>query len=102
MEKTTLEENKIKETLSLINRKTLKLDGIVEINSSSESQMSIKLKDTTLTILGSNMHITRLDVETGILEVDGLINLIKYGKNENLFKRIFKWRFLMFCKCKTF
>lgn len=90
MEKTTLEENKIKETLSLINRKTLKLDGIVEINSSSESQMSIKLKDTTLTILGSNMHITRLDVETGILEVDGLINLIKYGKNENLFKRIFK------------
>lgn len=90
MEKVTSEATKPNETLILTNRKSLKLEGIVEINSSSETQLSVKMKDTTLNILGSNMHITKLDVETGILEIDGLINQLKYGKNENLLKRIFK------------
>lgn len=90
MEKTTLESPKYNESLTLTNRKVLKLDGIVEINSSSETQLSVKLKDTTLNIIGSNMHIIKLDVEMGTLEVEGLISLIKYGKNENFFKRIFK------------
>ncbi|MGN0961178.1 MAG: YabP/YqfC family sporulation protein [Christensenellales bacterium] len=90
MEKTTLEQNKISESLSLMNRKNLKVEGIVEINSSSENLISLKLKDTTLTITGQNMHITKLDVNTGVVEVDGLVNCIKYGKNDNFFKRIFK------------
>lgn len=90
MEKTTLEQNKLSESLSLINRKNIKLEGIVEINSSSETLLSVKLKDTILTITGQNMHISKLDINTGILEVDGVISSIKYGKTENFFKRIFK------------
>lgn len=90
MEKTTLEQNKLSESLSLINRKNIKLEGIVEINSSSETLLSVKLKDTILTITGQNMHISKLDINTGILEVDGVISSIKYGKSENFFKRIFK------------
>lgn len=90
MEKTTHEQTKLSESLTLINRKSLKLEGISEIISSSETLLCIKMKDTTLTIVGQNMHITRLDVETGILEVDGMISSIKYGKSENFFKRIFK------------
>lgn len=91
MEKnTSIEKNKINESLTLTNRKTLKLDGIVEINSSSETLLSIKLKDTTLTITGQNLHITRLDISLGILEVEGLVDSIKYGKQANIFKRLFK------------
>lgn len=90
MEKTINENNKISENLSLCNRKYLKIEGVVEINSSSETFLNIKLKDTNLNICGQNMHITRLDINTGILEVDGLVNSIKYGKNENFFKRVFK------------
>jgi sporulation protein YabP len=86
----SLEKNKIIENLSLTNRKNLKLDGIVEIMSSSETQLNIKLKDTSVVIFGQNMHIVKLDIETGILEVDGLIECIKYGKSGNIFKRIFK------------
>lgn len=91
MEKNALaEKNKINESLSLINRKNLKLEGIVEINSSSETLLSIKLKDTSLTITGQDLHITRLDISLGILEVDGMIDSIKYGKQANIFKRFFK------------
>lgn len=91
MEKSgNVEKTKINESLNLNNRKNLKLEGISEINSSSETMLSIKLNNTTLSITGQNLHITRLDISLGILEVDGLIDSIKYGKQGNIFKRIFK------------
>lgn len=97
MEKnTTLEKKTTPEALSLTNRKMLKLEGIAEIISSSETCMLIKMRDTNLTITGQNMHITRLDVNLGILDVDGNIDCIKYGKSANFFKRIFKWKFIIF------
>ena len=88
----TTEKTKINENLTLINRKTLKFEGLVEVNSSSETLLAMKLKDTTLTITGQNLHITRLDVTLGILEAEGLVDSIKYGKQANIFKRIFKWK----------
>ena len=94
---TQLEHNKLKENLLLSNRKSLKLEGIIEIVNSCETLINVKLKDTNLLVNGSNMHIIRLDVENGILEIDGLIECIKYGKSTNIFKRMFKWKFLMSC-----
>ena len=92
MEKINVSHEKPKhnETLSLDNRQILKLDGIMEVLSSSETQVYVKLKDTDLSILGQNLHIARLDVESGIAEINGDINCIKYGKIGNIFKRIFK------------
>lgn len=91
MEKnSSIEKNNFHENLSLLNRKTLKLEGIIEINSSSETEVSAKLKDTNISITGQNLHITKLDVNLGFLEIDGLIDSIKYGKSANIFKRIFK------------
>ena len=91
MEKTQPNEKiKINENLTLTNRKLLKLEGIVEINSSSETLLSAKLKDTTLTITGQNIHITRLDITLGQLDIEGNIECIKYGKSTNIFKRLFK------------
>ena len=84
------EKIKINENLTLTNRKLLKLEGIVEINSSSETLLSAKLKDTTLTIIGQNIHITRLDITLGLLDIEGNIECIKYGKSTNIFKRLFK------------
>ena len=96
MEKTLPnEKNKISENLILTNRKTLKLEGILEVNSSSETQLCAQLKDTSLTITGQNLHITRLDIALGLLDIDGNIDCIKYGKITNIFKRIFKWRYHM-------
>ena len=93
MEKKTLETLKYNENLTLENRKTLKVAGIQEVCNSSENNICIKLKDTTLTILGTNIHITKLDVNSGILEADGEFNSIKYGKPANIFRKIFKWKY---------
>lgn len=78
------------ECLILENRKRIKIEGIVEINSSSESGINLKLKDTSLNITGSNIHITKLDITCGVLEAEGLFDGIKYGKSANIFKRLFK------------
>ena len=93
MEKTTslLQESKtVKENLQLKDRKILIFDGIVEIISTNETSILAKLKDTNITISGTGIHITKLDIEKGILEAEGLFESIKYGKNANIFKRFFK------------
>lgn len=93
MQKITSQETQkthINENLSLSDRNKLKLDGIIEIISSSDTNISLKLKDTPLIIMGNNINITRLDIEQGILEANGNFESIKYGKQTSLFKRIFK------------
>lgn len=78
------------ENLNLINRKTLNIEGIVEIIASNDNNITLKLKDTILTIYGSNINITKLDINSGILQADGNFDSFKYGKSGNIFKRIFK------------
>jgi len=44
-----------------------------------------------LIITGKNMHIKKLDVSGGIIDVDGQIDSIKYEqKKKPFFKRIFR------------
>lgn len=80
--------------LTLENQKKITLSGVMEVVSSNESSIVAKLNKSNVYITGSNIHITKLDVEQGVLEADGLFNQIKYNqKPENLIKRIFKWFF---------
>lgn len=86
-------ENAVEQTLQLKNRSELSLTGVEKIISVSESVLTCKLTDSDLTVLGENLHITKLDVEKGYVELTGTINTIKFGsvKNkENFIKRIFK------------
>jgi len=93
MEKTINKEKSpiiLDESLSLSNRKMLKLEGIVEVIATSDTNINLKLKDTSLTICGSEISITRLDVELGILEANGNFESFKYGKSGGFFKKLFK------------
>ena len=89
MEK-TINNNISNENLNLVNRKNITLEGIVEVIASSENNIYLKLKDTTLTITGNNINIKKLDVSSGILQAEGTFDSIKFGKSGNIFKRIFK------------
>lgn len=79
--------------LILINREFLTITGIKKVLAVSESSISLTLESSTLNILGSNMEVKKLDVDSGILEVGGRIDNIKYlGLKEKLgfIRRIFK------------
>ena len=78
------------ENLILTNRKSIKLEGIVEVVATSDTNINLKLKDTNLAISGNEISITRLDVELGILEANGNFDSFKYGKSGGFFKKLFK------------
>jgi len=78
------------DNIYLKNRKNITIEGIIEIISSNENEIITRLKDTNLLVSGSNIHITKLDIEEGLLCADGDFNMIKYGKTNNFFKRLFK------------
>lgn len=79
--------------LILINRSNLTITGIKKVLTVSETNISLLLENTSMNIFGEKMEVKRLDVESGILEVLGIINTIKYisaKEKTNLFKKIFK------------
>lgn len=79
--------------LILINQSHLTITGIKKAAALSENSLTLQLENQTLNVLGNGMEVKKLDVEAGVLEVDGKISSIKYvGPKEKvgLVKRIFK------------
>lgn len=79
--------------ISLINRKNLSLFGISKVYMVNEDSAQLQVENSILTILGKNMEIKKLDIENGVLEIEGLINVIKYtDKKEktSFIRKIFK------------
>lgn len=82
-------ENKI----SLIDRKDLTISGIKKAVILSETSIALELENSLLQVSGKNMEVKKLDVESGILVVDGQVDSIKFSSQKEktgLFKRIFK------------
>ncbi len=73
----------------LDNRNSISVTGVTRVDSTNESGIILTIKDTKMTILGSDLHVSRLSIEEGVLEATGTINSIKYGGG-NALKRIFK------------
>ena len=98
MEKTIIKENAntISEKITLINRKKIIIEGVLEVISSNENGLYLKVKDTHLIITGKDIHIEKLDINNQLLECDGQFESFKYGKSGNIFKRLFKWKFHTF------
>lgn len=79
--------------LILTNQANLTISGIKRAVTLNESSIYLELENTSVQILGNNMEVKKLDVESGILEVLGKINQIKYisvKEKTNLLKKIFK------------
>ena len=79
----------------LKNRQNLQVKGVEKVYETSPTKLLLKIAGSDCVISGENMGVERLDVEDGVLVVNGTINSIRYGeKNQgNFLKRIFKWHF---------
>ncbi len=73
------------------NQKNAIISGIDKVESVNLNQITMITNGTLLLIWGNNLHITKLDVVAGNVEISGQIDGFKYmGKKQNIFKRIFK------------
>ena len=66
-------------TISLENRHKLRLDGVEEVSGFDDSTVFLKTNMGLLTVSGEQLHIGRIDLDLGILELDGRISELSYA-----------------------
>ena len=66
----------------LENRSAASLTGVREVVSFDENQVVVDTDMGLLTIKGKELHVSRLTVEKGELEVDGQVDSLTYSSNE--------------------
>ena len=79
--------------LTLKDRNNLSITGLEKAYELSETKLLLKVAGSNLVVAGQNLNVTKLEVEQGIIEVEGTVYEIKYLSampKGNFFKRIFK------------
>lgn len=80
--------------LVLENRKTLKISGVNDVENFEDYSVTIKSELGDLTVSGSDLHINKLDVESGEMILEGKIDSLLYNEPEQkqtgFFSRVFK------------
>lgn len=78
--------------LILDNRQKLSLSGVSDVSGFNEETVNVFTDLGGLVIKGSGLHISKLNLETGEVEVEGIINSLQYTQskqNKSIMQRIF-------------
>lgn len=86
---------KLPHNVILEDRKLLSISGVNDVDSFEEKLIVLFTEQGELTIKGNNLHISKLNVDTGELTMDGEIIAIFYNedkpkKNSNVFSKVFQ------------
>lgn len=83
--------------LMMQNRSALSVSGIRDVVSFDENQVVLDTDMGLLTMKGKDLHVSRLTLEKGEVDVDGTIDSLVYSSNESyrksgesLFNRLFR------------
>ncbi len=83
-----------KTELTLVNRIKLNVNGVKKIKSSEPEQIVLILTNCSMVIAGVNLFVMTASIQSGEVEITGMINSIKYtGTNEKKkfsFKNLFR------------
>ena len=83
--------------LMMQNRSVLSITGIREVVSFDENQVILDTDMGLLAMKGKDLHVSRLTLEKGEVDIDGSIDSLAYSSNEayhksgeSLFSRLFR------------
>ena len=82
--------------VTMVNRKNCSLNGITDVIAFDEKEVVLETQMGTLLIKGDNMHIKRLTLDQGEVEIDGSIDAYLYSgkkvreERDSLFGRLFR------------
>ena len=83
--------------LMMINRSALSIGGIRDVVSFDENHVILDTDMGLLTMKGKDLHVSRLTLEKGEVDVDGTVDSLVYSSNdsyrksgESLFNRLFR------------
>ena len=91
----SMPENQKSQTLSLRDRRLLELDGISDVVGFDESALLLRTVLGALTVEGEGLHVIRLDLEKGLVSLEGKISAVFYtdehkGDRRGFFARMVK------------
>lgn len=96
MEDITISKNNYHK-MQVINRNSVSLTGIVDVNSFDLNMIILETVQGNLTIKGNEMHVKRLNLEKGEVDIDGKVDSLVYTednlmrrKGESLVSRLFR------------
>ena len=67
--------------VSMENRRALEITGVTDIDSFDEQTVAVFTDVGELVVRGSSLHISRIDVESGNLSLEGEIDSLEYTDN---------------------
>ena len=81
-----MEERPIKKLhkLSLDNRKNCAVTGVLDVVSFDLNSVILETDNGVLTVKGEDLHVSRLSVERGEVEIYGTINFLAYSESKSL------------------
>lgn len=89
--------NKRTHKLILNNRRSCNLTGVNDVLSFDENEIILETEQGMLMIKGNELHVNRLMLDKGEVDVDGRVDSFTYseqsntgGKGESLLARLFK------------
>lgn len=92
-----LNRQKQQHRVSLMNRKTCNISGVSDVLSFDLGEVLLETDQGMLMIKGNDLHVSRLTLEKGEVDVDGRIDSLTYSENagysakaESLLSRLFK------------
>lgn len=94
-----MEENKIAKThkITLNNRKTGNFTGVLDVISFDISEILLETEQGMLNVKGKDLHVNRLNLEKGEVDIEGNIDAFSYSqipssikKQEGFLGKIFK------------
>lgn len=84
-----------KHNLELVKRQMCHMTGVVDVKEFEPQGVRVILEDSILLVKGSELHVERLDIEHGELQLTGRIDSIQYLKRSVLKKKGFRlWQVL--------
>ena len=83
--------------INLINRQACAVSGVSDVLSFDVGEVLLETDQGMLMIRGNDLHVSRLTLEKGEVDIDGRIDSLTYsehvgaaGKAESLFSRLFR------------
>lgn len=79
-------------TLRLERRKYAAVTGVTDVCSYHDTEIVLKLDSGLMYLTGENLHISRLLLDEGSLNVDGQLDGVVYESPKKPMKRLFAWK----------
>lgn len=85
-----------RQEIKMLNRKLLELSGVLNVESFDSEEFLLETECGYMMIKGQNLHIKNLNLEQGLVAIEGLVNELAYldgnsqAKTKGIFGKLFK------------